>query len=197
MDFTALKERLEQNNFTVTTFATGAEAARYLNEVVDGKTVGFGGSMTLKELGLYESLSAHNEVHWHWVNGPEEREKAMATQVYMASVNAIAADEGALLNIDGTGNRVAGTLFGHEKVYFVVGRNKIAPTFEEALWRAKNIAAPKNTQRLNMKVPCAVHADKCYECNSPARGCNSLVVHWKKMNLMEMDIVLIDEELGY
>ena len=102
MDFTALKERLEQNNFTVTTFATGAEAARYLNEVVDGKTVGFGGSMTLKELGLYESLSAHNEVHWHWVNGPEEREKAMATQVYMASVNAIAADEGALLNIDGS-----------------------------------------------------------------------------------------------
>ena len=163
---------------------------------VDGKSVGIGGSVTVRDLGLHEMLASHNEVHWHWTDGPAERTAAMGAQVYITSVNGLA-ETGELINIDGAGNRVAGSLFGHEKVYFLVGRNKLAPTYDQALWRARNIAAPKNAQRLNCKTPCAVKGDRCYDCKSPDRICRGLVVLWEAMMGVEMEVVLVDEELGY
>lgn len=88
-------------------------------------------------------------------------------------------------------------MFGHEKVYFVVGANKIEPTLEKAIWRARNIAAPRNAKRLGLKTPCAVKADKCYDCKSPERICNGLLIHLRKMNDIEMEVVLIRESLGF
>ena len=193
--FDTVKQNLETRGFSVRTFATAAEAAAYLNEAIDGKTVGFGGSVTLKDMGLYELLGSHNEVHWHWVNGPEERKAAMRTQVYLSSANGLA-ETGEIINIDGGGNRVASTLYGHEKVYLVIGRNKLAPTYDEALWRARNIASPKNAQRLGRKTPCAVKGDRCYDCKSPDRICRGLVVLWGAMMGMETEVILVDEDLG-
>ena len=196
MAFETVKKNLEARGFSVRTFATAAEAAAYLNEAIDGKTVGFGGSVTLQDMGLYELLGSHNEVHWHWVNGQEERKTAMGTQVYLSSANGLA-ETGEIINIDGSGNRVASTLYGHEKVYLVIGRNKLAPTYDEALWRARNIASPKNAQRLGYKTPCAVKGDRCYDCKSPERICRSLVVLWGPSMSLDTEIVLVDEELGY
>lgn len=193
--FDTVKQNLEARGFSVRTFATAAEAAAYLNEAIDGKTVGFGGSVTLKDMGLYELLGSHNEVHWHWVNGQEERKTAMGTQVYLSSANGLA-ETGEIINIDGSGNRVASTLYGHEKVYLVIGRNKLAPTYDEALWRARNIASPKNAQRLGRKTPCAVKGDRCYDCKSPERICRGLVVLWGPMMGMETEVILVDEDLG-
>ena len=200
MAFEALKDRLEQNGFQVSVFSTGAEAADYLDREIDGKTVGIGGSMTLLEMGMSDRLSKHNTLHSHWVSGEnaeEEIRKAMTTDVYLLSANAIAEDTGEILNIDGTGNRVSSSLFGHKKVYFVAGKNKISPDYEHALWRLRNIVAPKNAQRLGRKTPCAVNADRCYNCSSPERICNALVVFYKKIRSMDVEVVLIDEELGY
>jgi len=193
--FDTVKKNLEARGFSVRTFATAAEAAAHLNGAIDGKTVGFGGSVTLKDMGLYELLGSHNEVHWHWVNGPEERQAAMGTQVYLSSANGLA-ETGEIINIDGSGNRVASTLYGHEKVYLVIGRNKLAPTYDEALWRARNIASPKNAQRLGKKTPCAVKGDRCYDCRSPERICRGLVVLWAPMLGMETEVILVDEDLG-
>ena len=193
--FDTVKKNLEARGFFVRTFATAAEAAAYLNEAIDGKTVGFGGSVTLQDMGLYELLGSHNEVHWHWVNGQEERKTAMGTQVYLSSANGLA-ETGEIINIDGSGNRVASTLYGHEKVYLVIGRNKLAPTYDEALWRARNIASPKNAQRLGRKTPCAVKGDRCYDCKSPERICRGLVVLWGPMMGMETEVILVDEDLG-
>ena len=195
-DFTEVKKNLEQRGFTVRSFATKEEAAAYLDGAIDGTTVGFGGSVTLQDMGLYDRLAAHNQVHWHWVNGPEERKQAMTTQVYITSANGLA-ETGEIINIDGGGNRVASTLYGHEKVYFVIGRNKLAPTYDEALWRARNIASPKNAQRLGCKTPCAVKGDRCYDCKSPGRICRGLVVLWGPMMGVEAEVILVDEELGY
>ncbi|MDY5611752.1 lactate utilization protein [Dysosmobacter sp.] len=193
--FDTVKKNLEARGFSVRTFATAAEAAAYLNETIDGRTVGFGGSVTLKDMGLYELLGSHNEVHWHWVNGQEERKAAMGTQVYLSSANGLA-ETGEIINIDGSGNRVASTLYGHEKVYLVIGRNKLAPTYDEALWRARNIASPKNAQRLGKKTPCAIKGDRCYDCKSPDRICRGLVVLWGPMMGMETEVILVDEDLG-
>lgn len=195
MAFETVKNELEGRGFSVKTFATGGEAAAYLDGVIDGRTVGIGGSVTVQELGLYDKLASHNEVHWHWAGGPAERDAAMQTQVYITSANGLA-ETGEIINIDGTGNQVAATLYGHEKVYFVIGRNKLAPTYDTALWRARNIAGPKNAQRLNRKTPCAVKGDKCYDCKSPDRICRGLVVLWRPMMGAETEIILVDEDLG-
>ena len=195
MMFDTVKKNLEARGFSVRTFATAAEAAAYLNGAIDGTTVGFGGSVTLRDMGLCELLGSHNEVHWHWAGGEDQRKEAARTKVYLSSVNGLA-ETGELINIDGSGNRVASTLYGHEKVYLVIGRNKLAPTYDEALWRARNIAAPKNAQRLGRKTPCAVKGDRCYDCKSPERICRGLTVQWEPMMGMETEIVLGDEDLG-
>ena len=199
MAFEALKQTLERNGFTVTVCATGAEAAAYLNRVIDGTAVGCGVSMTLEELGLYDSLASHNTLIYHRRSEDVEaaRRAAMSTEVYLLSANGIAESTGEIISIDGVGNRAASTLFGHRKVYFVAGRNKVSPDFAAALHRVRNVVAPKNAQRLGCKTPCAAKADRCYNCKSPERICRGLVVHYQRMLSMEMEVVLVDEDLGF
>ena len=187
-------EALRQRGFAVSVFETAEAAADYLDSAIDNRTVGFGGSMTLEAMDLWERLRTHNQVYSHLHGFPLGPEAAEA-QVYVTSVNGLA-ETGEVINIDGIGNRVASTLYGHEKVYLVAGRNKIAPTYDEALWRARNVAAPKNAQRKQMKTPC-VQGDHCYDCKSPDRICRALTVLWGPMIGMETEVVLIDRDLGY
>ena len=201
MDLTAVEKNLKERGFAVSTFATAKEAADYLNRQIDGASVSFGGSMTLAEMGLFESLGKHNTIYSHWtvpegMNADEVREKAATCEHYLLSANGLA-ETGEIINIDGTGNRVASSLFGHKKVWYVVGSNKLAPTYDEALWRARNISAPKNAQRLGVKTPCAVNGDRCYDCKSPQRICRGLVVMWEAIRSCESEVVLVDEPLGY
>lgn len=200
MDFTNLRKNLEARGFAVSTFETAAEAAAYLNAQIDGESVAFGGSMTLEEMKLHESLGAHNEIysHWHVPEGKDALEMQRLAQTsahYLLSANGLA-ETGEVINIDGTGNRVSSMLFGHKKVWYVVGRNKIAPTYDEALFRARNIAAPKNAKRLGMKTPCTADL-RCHDCKSPQRICRGLVVLWEAVKSCETEIVLINEDLGY
>ena len=201
MAFTTVKQNLEALGYTVSCFETAAEAAEYLNSQIDGVSVGFGGSMTLKEMGLYESLSAHNQVYWHWQpaagsTGPETIQKANTAEVYLASVNGLA-ESGEIINIDGNCNRVAGILYGHKRVYLVAGENKLAPDYDSALDRARNIAAPLNAKRLGLATPCAAKGDRCYNCKSANRICRALTVLWTKPNSGAFEVVLVKEKLGY
>ena len=201
MDFTTAKKNLEARGFTVSTFASAKEAADYLNAQIDHSSVSFGGSMTLSQMGLFESLSAHNTMYSHWnvpegMDASEVLKNASTCEHYLLSANGLA-ETGEIINIDGTGNRVSSMLFGHKKVWFIVGSNKLAPSYDEALWRARNIAAPKNAQRLGVKTPCAVKGDRCYDCKSPQRICRGLVVLWEAVKGCETEVVLVDEALGY
>lgn len=201
MDFTRLKSNLENNGFTVTVFETGKEAAEYLNGQIDEVTVASGGSVTLKEIGLIDMLSSHNDYYTHWnATDPEERkmlsQKAQTADIYLSSVNGIS-EEGEIINIDGSGNRVSGVQYGHKKVYLVIGKNKVAENYDAALYRARNIAAPLNAKRLRRKTPCAEKGDRCYNCNSPERICRGLSVLWKKPSNCDYEIVLVNEDLGF
>lgn len=195
-DFTRVSEALRQRGYSVRSFVDGEAAADYLCGEIQGKTVGLGGSCTLRDLGLYERLSPSNTVYWHWQQEPDQaRKQSMDTQVYLTSANALA-ETGEIVNIDGTGNRVASTLYGHEKVYFLIGRNKLCPSAEEALWRARNVAAPRRAQQMGRKTPCAERAERCYDCRSPERICRGQVTLWGPMLGMEAEVLLIDQDLG-
>ena len=113
---TAVKN-LTNHGFSVRVFKTQQEAVSAISQELSGRTIGFGGSVTLQELGLFEKLSANNTVYWHWKQTPAEAcEKAASAQVYMTSANAIS-ETGEIVNIDGTGNRVAAMLYGHEALH--------------------------------------------------------------------------------
>lgn len=193
-DIEKLRKNLEDRGIQSSYFATAQAAADYLDQQIDGTTVGIGGSMTVKVMGLYPRLSAHNQVAWHWEG--DSLEEAAKTEVYLTSANGVA-ETGELINIDGNCNRIASSVYGHKRVYFVVGINKIEPDYDRALWRARNVAAPKNAQRLGRKTPCAVKGDRCYDCRSPERICRGLSVIWGRPTPVEtMEVVLIGEELG-
>ena len=196
-DFTTVKKNLEFKRFHVSAFATAEEAADYLDRSIDGVSVGIGGSVTAEQMGLYEKLSGHNRVFWHWrpESAADPRREAMTADMYITSVNGMA-ETGELINIDGNGNRVASSLYGHKKVWFIVGRNKLAPTYEAAVYRARNVAAPQRARQLGKKTPCAVKADRCYDCRSPERVCRALVTLWGPMLGMETEVLLVDEDLG-
>ncbi|MEZ4626962.1 MAG: LUD domain-containing protein [Eubacteriales bacterium] len=103
-------DSLKCAGFEVRYFESAQAAADYLDESIRGKSVGIGGGMTIEQMGLYERLTEHNTVYWHWrTNNMETRTAAAGAQVYLSSANAIA-ETGEIINIDGSGNRVAATL---------------------------------------------------------------------------------------
>lgn len=195
-DLQKTAQALRERGYTVTLFPSAAEAADYLDAAIDQTTVGFGGSGTVKSMGLFERLGSHNTVHWHWAQDAAiARTAAAGAEVYLCSANALA-ETGELVNIDGVGNRLASTLFGHRKVYFIVGRNKLTDTYDQALWRARNVAAPQRARQMGVKTPCAIQADRCYDCKSPQRICRGMAVLWAPMMGMDTEILLVDEDLG-
>ena len=149
MDIETTIRALTGRGFAVQHFATAAEAADYLNGAIDGTTVGIGGSKTIDQLGLYDRLTGHNTVWWHWrTPGFATLDNALTAPVYLSSANAITAD-GQILNIDGRGNRLAAMVYGIGKtVYIVAGTNKICPDFDSALSRARNTAAVPRARAL-------------------------------------------------
>ena len=196
-DVRKLEENLKKNGFVVKVFDKAEEAAVYLNQEIDGTTVSFGGSKTLDQMGLYDSLSSHNEVLWHWYpaegkTANEVRKEARESKIYLSSVNAVA-ETGEMVNIDGAFNRLASVFYGHDKVYLVISKNKITEDYDSAVWRARNIASPLNCKRYNVKTPCIVDG-KCHDCNSPERLCRGMSVIWKHPMVGEIEIVLLDQD---
>lgn len=201
MELQNVAKALEKNRYDVKVFETKEEAAAYLDGLFDNMVIGFGDSQTMVQMGLHDKLAAHNMVIDPYRSADNDdflriAKDALTTEVFLTSVNGLTED-GVIVNLDGTGNRVAGSLFGHKKVYFIVGKNKIAADMEQVIWRVRNIAAPQNARRLKLRTPCAVKADKCYNCASPDRICNGLMIMMKKMNDIDMEVVLINEDLGF
>ena len=197
----ALVERLRKRGFDAHSFATQQEAAAYLMTQIPSKaTIGIGGSVTVRDMGLYATLCEKgHQVFWHWEALGEEvtkaREAAAGADVYLCSANAITKD-GILCNTDGFGNRVAATIYGPKEVYFLIGRNKICDDVAAAWNRVKNVAAPMNARRLNAKTPCAV-TGKCESCLSPSVMCGATVFIERPTGGRTVHILMIDEDLGY
>ena len=200
MDVLKAIKNLEARGIKAKFFETKEEASDYIVSTVENTTVGIGGSMSAKELELYPRLSEKNQVFWHWEcpqDGKNEIMRAMNAKVYISGVNAIA-ETGEIVNIDGAGNRVASCLYAKDKVIFLAGINKLEKDLNTAIYRARNVSAPKNAARLNKKTPCAIKGDKCYDCHSPERICNAMVITMGKLSgVKEIEVVFVNQELGF
>ena len=181
---------------------TAEEAVRKVSELIeDGSSVTWGGTMTVRDLGIPEALKKRgtlNVLDRDLVVTPEEKQamylRAFSVDVYLSSVNAISED-GVIVNIDGNGNRVAAITWGPKKVIFVVGMNKVAQTAEAALARARSTASPINVARFDIKTPCQTDG-VCHNCNSTDSICN--YVHFLRNSPRgRHTVVLVGEDFGY
>ena len=200
MDIQLTLENLKKHGFDAKYSETKETAAQALCDELHGTTIGFGGSVTTQQMGLYELLGKDNDVYWHWAAGDRAKaqECAANAQVYILSANALS-ETGELVNIDGNGNRVAAMFYGHERVIFLVGTNKLTPDLPSAIDRARNVASPLNARRLQRKTPCALSEPmRCHDCASPERICSGMAILYEKMgSIPQMDVWIIGEELGY
>ena len=165
--------------------------------------IGMGNSVTLEEINLLEKLRKQCAVVYHHkpphISFDDDR-KALCSDVYFLSANAMSKD-GYIVNIDGTGNRVAASCFGPKHVVFVIGRNKIAETLDEAMDRALNYASIKlmkyYAEKLNRKIPPCVPKGKCIECFSPGGCvCGVMTIHRKQLFGNKTSVILVDEDMG-
>ena len=195
-------QALTKHGFRAVVVGTKEEAAATILEIIPPEaTVGAAGSQTLRGLGIMKALEARgNQCNYHW-RGYEDRDeetrvrkKANSSDFLLSSTNAVTL-EGELVNVDGTGNRVAGLVFGPSHVIIVAGVNKLVANVAEGLDRVKQIAAPANAQRLKVKTPCA-ETGVCNNCDSPGRICRVTTIMERRPFRTRMTVILVGESLG-
>lgn len=202
-----VKKALERNRFAVSLVPDVQAAADLVMNTLlpesGAKSASSGGSMTLARTGIMERLAAVpglEVIDTRDMTPPaeeriERRRRSLLVDLYLTSSNAVTMD-GKLVNLDGTGNRVAALTFGPRKVIVLVGRNKLCDGVHEAFRRVRAVAAPANTLRLTRAVPC-VQTGICADCNSPERICNTWTITAKPAPAGRTHVVLINEDLGY
>ena len=201
MDLQAMAQVLQRKGFKPSVFESGEEALQALMQLVpEGAQVGIGGSSTIGDMKIAEALQLRgNPVYWHWLVAPQERpaehERAAHADFYLSSTNALT-EGGTFINIDGTGNRVAGMFFGPKNVVIICGRNKICADEQAAIQRIKSVACPMNARRLGLKTPCSI-TDTCTDCKSSDRMCNVTTYLEHPTNGRTVYVYLINEDLGF
>ncbi len=204
-------KNLEKNNMNAFYVETKEEVIPLIETMVkEGATVAVGGSVTLGELGVLDYLRGGKYTFYdRFTPGYTQEQidevfiKSMGVDAYFCSTNAVT-EEGELYNVDGHANRVAAIAYGPKKVIMLVGVNKIVPTLDDAVKRVKTVAAPKNAVRLSCKTFCAVKGH-CVDmeggigkgCDSPDRLCRSYLVSSKQKHVGRINVILINEPLGY
>ncbi len=198
---------LRKNNFAAHVVQTAQEAKDLvlttLLPAAAPASVAFGGSMTITDSGLYDAVKAIEGLKifdtYNYSLPPAEmielRRQALLCDLFITSTNAVT-ETGMLVNLDGTGNRVASLAFGPKKVIVLAGRNKLCADEFSAMERIRDVAAPVNAARLNKKTPCtATH--RCEDCPSPERICNVWGITAKSAPKERITVILINEDLGF
>ncbi|HBE44152.1 MAG TPA: lactate utilization protein C [Deltaproteobacteria bacterium] len=196
-------EALNKNYFQALYFNNRETLIREVTQYGKPKMkVGFGGSVTTRELGLATALKNKDVVILdHWKEGltREDIEKIrvehLICDLFISSANAIT-EKGEIVNIDGIGNRINSLTFGPKKIIIIAGYNKIVPDIPAALERIKRIAAPMNAKRLNLPLPC-VETGYCVDCKSEARICRAISIMQRKPSASDISVFIINEILGY
>ena len=192
---------LEKNKFAAAYFPDAESAVSHiLGLVPEGVSVGVGGSMTIQALGLTGKLPGRTILDHNVPGLPKDevreiRYKQLASDVFLTGTNAVTL-KGELVNVDGTGNRVAAMFFGPKKIIVIAGANKIVRNLDEAQARIRMIAAPLNNKRLNLPNPC-VQTGECMDCNNATRICNVTTIISRCPSLSEIHVILIGGQYGY
>ena len=197
-----LVKNLRARHFDACYCADRKEAlSKALELIAEGATVGWGGAMSAQQIGLIDAVrnGPYRAVDRERFDTAREREQAMKdallSDVFLTGANAISLD-GQMVNIDGAGNRVAAIIYGPGTVLVIAGMNKVVDTLEEAVQRARTVAAPMNLQRFEGKqTPCATTA-ACADCKSVDCICNQILITRHCRPEGRIKFILVGEDLG-
>lgn len=195
-------KNLRSHHFEGYYCASKAEAlAKALELIPQGASVGWGGALSAQQIGLLDAVNAgaYKAIDRDKATTPEERVKlqkeALLADVFITGANALSMD-GQMVNIDGNGNRVAAIVYGPETVIVIAGMNKVVDTLEDAVRRARTVAAPMNKQRFALQTPCEV-TGTCADCKSEGCICNQLLITRNSKPAGRIKVILVGEELGF
>lgn len=196
-----LVKNLKNRHFDAYYCATKEEAlAKALELIPEGATVGWGGVMSAHQIGLVKALNEgnYNAIDRDRCNTPEEKLQAakdsMFADVFLTSANGLSLD-GQMVNIDGAGNRVAAIVYGPKEILVIAGMNKVTDTLEDAVTRARTVAAPMNQQRFQLNNPCTA-TGTCADCKSETCICNQILITRHCRPVGRIKFILVGEELG-
>lgn len=195
-------EALNKRHFEAYYCSDRAEALEKILELIpQDHVVSWGGAATVDELGVKEALRQRGQavIDRDTAKDAQERQQmlkqALTCDTFLMGSNAISAD-GQLVNIDGTGNRVAALCFGPTQVVVVAGMNKVAGDLDGAMRRAREVAAPMNAQRFPLKTPCVANG-LCGDCKGPDSICAQIVTTRLCKPAGRIKVVLVGEDLGF
>ena len=189
---------LKSRNMSGYYAADKEEAVKLALELIpEGSTISMGGCASAQEVGLIKALKEGN---YNYIDRAKlsPRESLMAaydSDIFLSSANAITSD-GIMVNIDGNSNRVSCIAQGPRKVVFIVGMNKVCPDLDDAMKRARNVAAPANAQRFDVKTPCK-ETGKCFDCKSPDTICCQILITRYSKTPQRIKVILVNEDLGF
>lgn len=197
-----LIKNLKSRNFEAYYCPTSEEALEKALELIPkGSVVGWGGATSAQQIGLLDVLKTgdYREIDRDKAATPEDRQQMMRqclfSDVFVTGANALSLD-GEMVNIDGMGNRVASIVYGPKSVVVIAGMNKVADTLEDAVVRARNVAAPINKQRFAAETPCMV-TGTCADCKSEGCICNQILVTRRSNPAGRIKFIIVGEELGF
>lgn len=183
-------------------YCENREAAlqKALELIPEGVTVGWGGAMSAKQIGLLDAMNngPYKAIDRDKAPNPEERKKAMKScllaDVFITGANALSMD-GQMVNIDGNGNRVAPIVYGPDSIIVIAGMNKVMDTLEDAMVRARTVAAPMNKQRFDLQTPCEI-TGTCGDCKAEGCICNQILITRNSKPAGRIKMILVGEDLG-
>ena len=197
-----LVKNLKSRHFDAFYCPDGASALKKALELIpEGASVGWGGALSAQQIGLIDAVKAgkYAAIDRDSAKTPEERnqllKRCLTADVFLSGANALSLD-GEMVNIDGTGNRVAAIVYGPETVLVIAGMNKVCDTLDDAVTRARTVAAPMNKQRFPFKTPCEV-TGSCADCKSEDCICNQILITRNCRPAGRIKFILVGEELGF
>ncbi len=194
---------LVKNGFTAEYFDTREKLIKAVDAMLaPGMSIGFGGSMTVRELGILDkakergcTILDHNAPGIDAETRMSILRKQLTADLFISSTNALTLD-GELVNVDGNGNRVAALSFGPKKILVIAGINKIVSTLDDAFARIELTASPKNNKRLNKPNPCT-KTGYCMDCDTDTRICRIYSILKRKPAASDFTVLIVGEALGF
>ncbi len=196
-----LLKNLQSRHFDAYYCADGVSALEKALELIPkDATVGWGGAVSAQQIGLLDAVKSNRPVYDRDTCATMEdrvrmMKKCLTADVFLTGANAISLD-GQMVNIDGNGNRVAAIVYGPDSVIVIAGMNKVVDTLEDAVKRARTIAAPMNQQRFANQTPCQV-TGACADCKAPECICNQILITRNCRPAGRIKFIIVGEELGF
>ena len=196
-----LVKNLQSRHFEAYYCANREQALKKALELIpEGASVGWGGALSAEQIGLQDAVRKGN---YHALDREtcataEERDRmsraCLDADVFITGANGLSLD-GQMVNIDGTGNRVAAIIYGPKNVLVIAGMNKVTDSLEDAIRRARTVAAPMNQQRFQLPNPCTA-TGTCADCKSLTCICNQIVITRNCRPAGRIQFILVGEDLG-